>query len=68
MTQGELIAQAAAMFQSRATVMRELADEYGGKWAIVLDGYVHSGDAPTVLPAGLRRVLRRNRRDLPIRY
>lgn len=37
------------MFQSRATVMRELADEYGGKWAIVLDGYVHSGDAPTVL-------------------
>ena len=46
---GELIAQAAAMFQSRATVMRELADEYGGKWAIVLDGYIHSGDAPTVL-------------------
>ena len=44
-----LIAQAAAVFQSRAAVMRELADEYGGKWAIVLDGYIHSGNAPTVL-------------------
>lgn len=46
---GSLIAQAAAMFQSRAAAMRELADECGGKWAIVLDGYIHSGDAPTVL-------------------
>ena len=46
---GSLIAQAAAMFQSRAAIMRELADECGGTWAIVLDGYIHSGDAPVVL-------------------
>lgn len=46
---GELITQAAATFQSRATIMRELADKYGGKWTIVLDGYIHSGDAPAVL-------------------
>ena len=44
-----LIAQAAAMFQSRAAFMRELADECGGNWAIVLDGYIHSGSAPVVL-------------------
>ena len=46
---GSLIAQAAAMFQSRAAAMRKLADECCGTWAIVLDGYIHSGDAPVVL-------------------
>lgn len=46
---GALIAQAAAVFQSRAAAMRELADECGGNWAIVLDGYIHSGSAPVVL-------------------
>ena len=46
---GSLIARAAAMFQSRAAAMRELADECGGTWAIWLDGYIHSGGAPVVL-------------------
>ena len=45
---GSLIAQAAAMFQSRAAAMRELADECGGNWAIALDGYIHSGKMPAV--------------------
>ena len=45
---GALIAQTAAVFQSRAAVMRELAEECGGNWAIVLDGYIHGG-APVVL-------------------
>ena len=43
-----LIAQAAAMFQSRAAAMRKLADECCGTWAIVLDGCVHSGEMPAV--------------------
>lgn len=46
---GKLIAQTAAVFQGREEIMRELADECGGKWAIVLDGYIHSGNAPVVL-------------------
>ena len=45
---GSLIAQAAAMFQSRAAAMRELADECGGTWVICLDGYIHSGEMPAV--------------------
>lgn len=45
---GSLIAQAAAVFQSRAAAMRELADECGGRCTVSFAGYVHSGEMPAV--------------------
>ena len=45
---GALIAQAAAVFQSRAAAMRELADECGGRCTVSFTGYVHSGKMPAV--------------------
>lgn len=44
-----LITQMMQMFQCRAETMLDLANWCTGQWSIVLDGYIHSGNAPTVL-------------------
>ena len=44
-----LISQMMKTFQGCEGTMLDLANWCTGQWTIVLDGYIHSGNAPTVL-------------------